>query len=155
MRALWRGVKRGSLADAMRAFFPERAYLQVKAIPDPAADWHSRLVGGFQLDLAAAHRLLAGGGSAPHLVGVTVPAAFVHWVTPGTCYNRVGYWEVPNSRVVYRQAGGLRSFGIASMISWRGIWYVVHLGAVMRPGPGGVVDDPSSGGGVSVNSGTC
>ncbi len=155
MRALWKGIKHNSLAAAMPAFFPEPAYLQVKAIADPAADWHMRLVGGFHLDLTAAHSLLARGGTPAHLVGVTVPAGFAHWVTPGTCDNRIGYWEVPNSRVVYRQGGGLHSFGIASMISWRGIWYVVHLGAVQRSTSGGVVDDPSSGRGVPVNSGSC
>jgi len=155
MRALWRGVKHNSLSAALPAFFPEPAYLQVKAIADPAADWRSRLVGGLRLDLAAAHKLLAGSVAQSHLVGVSVPAGFAHWVTPGTCENRVGYWEVPNARVLYRLRGTLRSFGIASMISWRGIWYVVHLGAVQRSGSGGMVDDPSLGRGVSVNSGTC
>jgi hypothetical protein len=57
--------------------------------------------------------------------------------------------------MIYRQGGMVRSFGIASMISWRGVWFVVHLGAVLRPGSGGVVDDPSTGHGVSAYSGTC
>ncbi len=155
MRALWRGITRNSLAAALPAFFPEPAYLQVKAIPDAAGDWQARLVGDFRLDLGAGHALLAGSVAQSHLVGVTVPAAYAHWVTPGTCYNSVGYWEVPNARVVYRQGGALRSFGIASMISWRGVWYVVHLGAVLRPSAAGVVDSPSAGTGVSINTGTC
>jgi hypothetical protein len=83
-----------------------------------------------------------------------VPESYAHWVSPGACYNRVGYWEVPNARVVYRLGGELHSFGIASMISWRGVWYVVHLGAVLRTG-GGVVDDPSTGVGQPVPSSTC
>jgi hypothetical protein len=76
-------------------------------------------------------------------------------VAPGTCYNRIGYYEVPNSRVLYRQGGVVRSFGIASMISWRGVWYVVHLGAVVRSGVSGTVDDPATGPGVSAPSSTC
>jgi hypothetical protein len=155
MRALWRGIKRNSLAAALPAFFPERAYLQVKAIADAAGDWRSRLVGDFQLDLGAAHNLLGGSAAQSHLIGVSVPASYAHWVTPGTCYNSVGYWEVPNARMIYRQGGVVRSFGIASMISRRGVWFVVHLGAVLRPGSGGVVDDPSTGHGVSAYSGTC
>jgi hypothetical protein len=67
----------------------------------------------------------------------------------------VGYYEVSNARVVYREAGQLRSFGIASMISWRGVWYVVHLGAVLRQEDAGVVDEPMSGPGESSDSGTC
>jgi hypothetical protein len=155
MRALWTGVRSERLAPAMAAFFPEGAYLQVKAIADPAADWRERLVGGYALDLAAAHALLGTGAAQAQLLGVRVPSAYAHWVAPGVCYNRVGYWEVPNARVVYREGGAVRSFGIASMISWRGVWYVVHLGAVLRSGAGGEVDDPSSGPGVSAYSSTC
>ena len=57
--------------------------------------------------------------------------------------------------MVYTEAGVTRSFGIASLISWRGEWYVVHLGAVVRSGGGGVVLDPESGAGRSAPSSTC
>jgi hypothetical protein len=136
----------------MPAFFPQAAYLQVKAIADPAADWRSRLAGGYALDVAAAHRLLGAHPEAARLLRVQVPAGYAHWVPPGACDNRVGYYEVPNSRVVYTAGGALRSFGIASLISWRGVWYVVHLGAVLQAGS---VDDPASGAGVSLPSSTC
>jgi hypothetical protein len=149
MAALWRGVVSGTVRDAMPAFFPEAAYAQVKAIASARADWTGRLVHGYALDIAAAHALARRGAQ---LVRVDVPLEYGHWVAPGSCYNRVGYYEVPNSRVVYRQAGALRSFGIASMISWRGVWYVVHLGAVGRSG---VVDDPEAGAGKSAPSSTC
>jgi len=155
MEALWRGVVSGRLRPALAAFFPETAYLQVKAIADPAADYRLRLLGEYALDLAAAHALLGPHAASAQLVRVSVPEGYAHWVPPGACYNRIGYWEVPNARVVYRQNGQLRSFGIASMISWRGVWYVVHLGAVLRSGSGGVVDDPSAGPGVSAYSATC
>jgi len=155
MRDLWRGVVADRLAFAMPAFFPEAAYLQVKAIADPAADWRDRLVGGFAADIAAAHALLGAGAAGARLLAVNVPENYAHWVPPGVCYNTVGYWEVPNARLVYREHGQVRSFGIASMISWRGVWYVVHLGAVLRSGTGGVVDDPSVGPGVSAYSATC
>ena len=84
-----------------------------------------------------------------------MPASYVHWVAPGACYNRLGYYEVPNSRLVYRVGGLVRSLGIASMIAWRGRWYVVHLGAVTRTDDAGVVDDPSDGPGEPAPSLTC
>ena len=152
MAALWRGVRTNSLRAALPAFFPLRAYLQVKAIADASGDWHNRLVGGFKLDIGAAHALLGAGARTARLLAVKVPAGYAHWVTPGVCYNRVGYWEVPNSRVVYSEHGRTRSFGIASMISWRGVWYVVHFGAVLSTG---IVDDPSLGPGMSAPSSTC
>jgi hypothetical protein len=155
MAALWQGVVDDSPSEAMAAFFPESAYLQVKAVADPAADWSSRLVAGYAADLAAAHALVAEAGAPASLVEVVVAARYAHWVPPGTCANRVGYYEVANSRLVYRQGADERSFGIASLISWRGVWYVVHLGAVLRSGTGGVVDDPEPGTGTSAPSTTC
>jgi hypothetical protein len=155
MTALWRGVVSGGVGPAMPAFFPEDAYAQVKAIPDVTADWRERLVGGFAADIAAAHALLGANASRARLVRVIVPPGYAHWVQPGVCYNRTGYWETPNSRVVYRIGGSVRSFGIASMISWRGVWFVVHLGAVVRSGAGGVLDAPSTGDGYAAPSSTC
>jgi hypothetical protein len=152
MAAFWQGVTTDSVAPAMPAFFPLGAYEQVKAISDAAGDYQSRLVGGYSLDLRAAHNIT---GNSATLVSVEVPMQYAHWVQPGTCYNRYGYFEVPNSRVVYEAGGVQRSFGIASMISWRGVWYIVHLGAVVRTGSGGELDDPSLGPGVSQPSSTC
>ncbi len=155
MQALWAGVQHSAVARAMPAFFPEGAYAQVKAIPDPQSDFAGRLVADYGLDLAAAHALLGANPGAAQLVGVQVPQSYAHWIASGVCANRVGYYEVPNARVIYRAGGQIRSFGIASMISWRGVWYVIHLGAILRPGAGGVVDDPSPGTGVSAPSSTC
>jgi hypothetical protein len=155
MKALWTGIRTGKVSAALPAFFPLGAYKQVKAIADPAADYQARLIGEYNLDIASAHALLGSDAQAARLVGVQVPADYAHWVDPGACYNGIGYYEVPNSRVVYREDGQLQSFGIASMISWRGVWYVVHLGAVVRDTGGGVVDDPSAGVGESLDSGTC
>jgi hypothetical protein len=155
MADLWRGITSGRWRPALAAFFPEAAYVQVKAIADAQADYQARLIGGFQADISAAHALLGGGARGARLIAVRVPAGYAHWVAPDTCYNRIGYWETPNSRMVYRENGRTRSFGIASLISWRGIWYVVHLGAVIRTGTGGIVDDPSAGPGYSAPSSTC
>ncbi len=155
MSALWDGVVAGSVQPALPAFFPESAYVAVKAEGDPAADFTGRLLEEYGQDLAAAHALLGPNAAAATLVGVTVDSAYGHWVPPGTCFNRVGYFEVPNARVVYSVGGRVSSFGIASMISWRGEWYVVHLGAVLRSGSGGRWTSPESGPGSPAYSGTC
>ncbi len=155
MASLWSGIRSGSLGAARPAFFPEQAYAQVKAIGDPTGDYRDRLLSDFGLDLQAAHGLLGAHAGDARLLAVRVPEAYAHWVPPGGCYNRVGYYEVPNSRVVYLLDGAERSFGIASMISWRGVWYVIHLGAVVRSGAGGVVDDPEPGSGTPAYSSTC
>jgi hypothetical protein len=149
---IWLAVTTGDADDALPAFFPEKAYEQVKAIADPDADWQGRLWYDFTLDLAAAHKLVPGNAT---LVQVVVPAQYTQWIGVGACYNKVGYWNVPGARVVYRADGVTRSFGIASLISWRGDWYLVHLGAEVRGGAYGIVDDPEPGEGVPGPPGGC
>jgi hypothetical protein len=56
---------------------------------------------------------------------------------------------------VYRRQGQLRSFGISSLISWRGDWYVVHFGAELRDSSEGAVDQPDDGPGVPGPPGGC
>jgi hypothetical protein len=155
MTDLWTAVRTGKPRYGRPAFFPLDAYRQVKAIPFPAADWHNRLYADFRLDVAAAHSLLGAAARKARLVRVIVPAAAASWITPGICDNSIGYWHVAGPRVVYRAGGRIRSFGIASLISWRGVWYVVHLGAVLRSSAAGVVDQPAAGTGVPGPPGGC
>jgi len=156
MAALWQGIVTGSVTPALPTFFPRTAYVQLKTgIGDPAGDWQNRLVADYALDIQAAHAALGPDPAQASLVTVSVPQQYGHWIPPGVCDNGIGYYEVANSRVVYQLQGQTRSFGIASMISWRGVWYVVHLGAILRGSAGGVIDDPASGPGTSAPSTTC
>jgi len=155
MAALWQGIVTDSVQAAMPAYFPESAYVQLKGISDPQGDYTGRLVSEYGLDIGAAHAQLGAGAAQAQLSSVQVDASYAHWVPPGSCDNTVGYYEVPNSRIVYEENGQTESFGIASMISWRGVWYVVHLGAVVRSSESGVVDDPEAGPGSPAYSGTC
>ena len=152
MADLWLAVTTGNPRFARPGFFPLAAYTQVKAIPYPVPDWQDRLWHDFVLDVRAAHRLL---GSGARLDRIIVPKAYAAWVYPGACHNKIGYWHVPGARVVYREHGKERSFGIASLISWRGVWYVVHLGAVDRTVVTGVVYQPAAGPGVPGPPGGC
>ena len=155
MTDLWAAVVTGRPKLALPAFFPLVAYQQVKAIADPAADWQNRLVAEFDLDISAAHDLLRGHARHAALLRVIVPQEQASWIDPGVCYNGVGYWHVAGARLVYRVGGQERSIGIASLISWRGRWYVVHFGAVLRTTTGGVVDQPAQGPGTPGPPGGC
>ena len=152
MADLWLAVTTGNPRFGRPGFFPVAAYEQVKAEPYPVPDWQDRLWYDFVLDVRAAHRLL---GSDARLDRIIVPKAYAAWVYPGACHNKIGYWHVPGARVVYREHGKERSFGIASLISWRGVWYVVHLGAVDRTVVTGVVYQPAAGPGVPGPPGGC
>jgi hypothetical protein len=125
MALLWQAVVTGDAPAALPAFFPEAAYLQVKAIANPDADWHQRLVRLYEEDIAALHARL--GGRPAAFVDVTVPDAAATWVLPGAEYNKGSYWRVYGSVVHYTVGGQPASFEVQSLISWRGQWYVVHL----------------------------
>jgi hypothetical protein len=155
MTDLWAAVRTGKVRLGRPAFFPLAAYVQVKAIPLPAADWHNRLYADFRLDVAAAHDLLGTAARRARLIRVIAPAGEASWIPPGVCANAGGYWHVGGARVVYRWHGRTRSFGIASLISWRGVWYVVHFGAVLRSVAAGVVDEPEDGPGTAGPPGGC
>jgi hypothetical protein len=148
---LWLAVTTGNPSYGLPAFFPESAYGQVKAIGDPADDWRTRLWYDYTIDVAAAHQLVGGDAK---LVAVVVPVQYATWIPAGACYNNIGYWQVPGARVEYRKDGELESIGIASMISWRGVWYVVHFGGVQRTG-GGMTFEPAAGEGTAGPPGGC
>jgi hypothetical protein len=149
---LWLAVTTGNPDYARPAFFPEKAYEQVKAIAYPESDWQGRLWLDFTLDVAAVHKLIRPGAT---LTKVITPAEYEQWIPTGACYNSTGYWHLPGSRLVYREGGVTHSFGIASFISWRGDWYLIHLGALVRGGAYGIVDDPETGEGFPGAPGGC
>lgn len=152
MQLLFAALSRGDPALAAPVFFPLAAYRQIKAITDPGADYRDRLEPHFALDVAAAHQYVS---STATLLSVQVALADVRWIPPGACYNRVGYWHLPGTRLVYREGGGVRSLGIAHMISWRGVWYVIHLGEEARSSDVGAVDSPALGPGTPGPLGGC
>jgi hypothetical protein len=127
--ALWRAIVADDPAPAMPFFFPLGAYLQVKDIRDPASDWQQRLVGAYERDIHDAHATLGAAAATATFDGISVPEG-AQWVDPGGEYNKIGYWRVYGTRLSYTADGRPGSFTIASMISWRGQWYVVHFARI-------------------------
>ena len=154
---MFHAIQGDNHALAMTVFFPESAYLQMKTgvLSNPAGDYQSRLVAFLDLDLATYQASLEPSPAATTLQVVNANSSLAHWVAPGTCENKMGYWHLPNVRMVYTQAGVTKSFGIASLISWRGVWYVVHLGPNPRPSNVGTIDQPALGPGTPGPGGGC
>ena len=157
LEPLWRAIVGGSVPDALPLFFPEPAYLRMKTalLSDPASDYVDRLIGFYRLDLAAYHAALGPGAATARLISVKASGADAAWIGPGACENLIGYWHLPGARFTYKEGGAVRSFAVASLISWRGVWYVVHLGPNPRPVDVGTVDQPALGPGVPGPAGGC
>ena len=156
MAALFHDIVGNAPASAARLFFPESAYVAMKSgrIPAPASDYQLRLVAFFRLDLAAYHWYVLASGPAT-FIGVNANPRDAQWIEPGWCENSIGYWYLPRARLVYRTKGVIRSVAVASLISWHGVWYVVHLGPNPRPRNVGTVDLPALGRGVAGPAGGC
>jgi hypothetical protein len=139
---LWQAIVTGDSNLALPSFFPESAYLQTKSGGNNASDWRYRLLAMYQLDIAAAHALLGPDAAGAEFMSVTVPTAQAVWVTPGQEENKGPYYRVYGTRLTYWLDGKTRSFGIYSLLSWRGEWYVIHLGPNPRSTNRGVVYQP-------------
>ena len=129
VQQLWQAIVDGNPAEAMGFFFPVSAYIQVKAISDPVHDWQTRLVADFDQDVETYHADLGAGAAGAELVSVSVPSDAV-WVLPGVEYNKGSYYRVYDTVLHYTVGAVAHSFVVASMISWRGQWYVVHLASI-------------------------
>jgi hypothetical protein len=128
--ALWQAVVHDDPDRALPFFFPESAYRQVKDIGDPDGDWNNRLVANFRTDVHALHQQLGTLPAGARFERLDVPEGQAQWITPGVEFNKGSYWRVYGSRLLYTAGGVERSLPVSSLISWRGEWYVVHLGAI-------------------------
>ncbi|HEX7662992.1 MAG TPA: hypothetical protein VF407_00700 [Polyangiaceae bacterium] len=129
MQALWAAIVSDDVDKAMPAFFPETAYEQTKAIAHPESDWKRRLVRNFKRDIHALHVEVAstGVGTSARLVRIDLPDKRAGWVQPGDEGNKLGYFRVYGTKIVWSAEGQEHESPITSLISWRGEWYVVHL----------------------------
>ena len=130
VQGLWQAVVQDNPDLAMPFFFPKRAYLQVKAISDPATDYEQRLIANYEQDIHTLHSQLGADAASAQFVGIDVPDGQAVLVQPGEESNKLSYWRVYGTKLRYSLNGTTNSFPVTSLISWRGQWYVVHLGEI-------------------------
>ena len=130
VQGLWQAIQQDRPELAMPFFFPESAYLQVKAIADPATDYQQRLVANYEQDIHTLHAQLGVDAAHAQLTGIDVPDSQAVLVQPGEESNQLPYWRVYGTTLHYTLNGETNSMPVTSLISWRGQWYVVHLGEI-------------------------
>jgi hypothetical protein len=157
MQTIWSAIVADSPAAGRPVFFPESAYVKMKTgrIADAVSDYTWRLIAFYDLDLAAYHAHLGAHAATAKLIAVRSNPALAVWIPAGACENSIGYWHLPGTRLVYTEGGRTYSVRVASLISWRGVWYLVHLGPNPRPVNAGTVDDPQIGPGTPGPAGGC
>jgi hypothetical protein len=128
--ALFDAVVQDNSSLALPFFFPLDAYIQVKDISDPTHDYNTRLIPDYNDDIHSLHAQLGSDAANAQFAGITVPEGDAQWITPGVEYNKGSYWRVYGTTIQYTVNGATKSFPVTSLISWRGEWYAVHLGAI-------------------------
>lgn len=154
MQDLYAGIASDSITTALASYLTLDSYRQIKGLSNNSFDYANRLLQHFALDIEAAHALFASQGATSY-VGFRADASYANWVLPNTCYNKLGYWHLPGVRLLYKVGGVTHSIGVISLISYRGEYYVVHLGAISRPSNTGYVDNPTVGTGALGPPGGC
>jgi len=124
---LWQAIVQDKPDLARPFFFPLSAYQQIA--------W-------YDLDIQAAHNYLGSAAAGARFVSMDVPESDAAWIEPGVEYNKGSYYRVYGTRLSYEVGGHEASIGVFSLISWRGEWYVVHLGPSMRSAMQGIVYNP-------------
>ena len=156
MNDVWNAISANSQEQAIKNFFPGAAYVEMKrgVLANPAVDFSSRLLAFFKLDFSSYHQLIVSGGPSK-FIGLGVNPAQISWISVGACENKIGYWHLGPVRIVYKQAGEVKSFAIASLISWNGAWKIIHLGPNPRAKNIGTVASPAIGPGSPGPGGGC
>jgi hypothetical protein len=129
MQLVWSAILTDDAERAIPAFFPLTAYEQTKAIATPERDWNRRLLAHFKRDIHALHAEVAstGVGTSARLVRVELPEKHARWVEPGDEGNKLGYYRVYGTQLIWSAEGREHASPISSFISWRGEWYIVHF----------------------------
>ena len=125
---LWNAIVSDNPSQALPFFFPLSAYIQVKGIADPVHDYNTRLIPAYYADIEALHAKLGNQADQAKFISFNVPTSQAQWILPGVEYNKGSYWRVYGNTLDYSINGVTHQFPIFSLISWRGEWYVVHVG---------------------------
>jgi hypothetical protein len=104
---LWNAIVKDDADLALPFFFPVEAYKR---------------------DIHHLHEKLGSRADSAKLVELEVATERARWVEPGEEVNKLGYWRVFGSKLRYETDRGAAAMDVTSLISWRGEWYVVHLG---------------------------
>ena len=102
----------------------------MKAIDDPTTDYQQRLIANFDDDVHALHAQLGANARQRGAHRDRRARLQAVLVQPGEESNELPYWRVYGTTLHYTLNGETQSMPVTSLISWRGQWYVVHLGEI-------------------------
>jgi hypothetical protein len=121
-------LEKGTFADVKDLFFPEAAFLQLKAIAKPA-DYYSQLVKWYEQDFTREQARFKGRGP---LVFKAIKGGSCKWKAPQTEANRIPYWSCYKRKIELTAAGQNEVVEVRALINWGRQWYITHLGPIPK-----------------------
>lgn len=121
-------LEKGAFADVKDLFFPEAAFLQLKAIAKPA-DYYSQLVKWYEQDFTREQARFKGRGP---LIFKAIKGGSCKWKAPQTEANRIPYWSCYRRKIELTAAGQSESIEVRALINWGPQWYITHLGPIPK-----------------------
>jgi hypothetical protein len=121
-------LEKGGFAEVKDLFFPEPAFLQLKAIAKPA-DYYSQLVKWYEQDFVREQARFKGRGP---LVFKAMKGGSCKWKAPQTEANRIPYWSCYRRKIELTAGGQSETLEVRALINWGRQWYITHLGAIPK-----------------------
>jgi len=121
-------LEKGAFADVKDLFFPEPAFLQLKAIAKPA-DYYSQLVKWYEQDFTREQARFKGRGP---LVFKAIKGGSCKWKAPQTEANRIPYWSCYRRKIELTAGGQNEIIEVRALINWGRQWYITPLGPIPK-----------------------
>jgi len=121
-------LEKGSFADVKDLFFPEPAFLQLKAIAKPA-DYYSQLVKWYEQDFAREQVRFKDRGP---LLFKAMKGGSCKWKAAATEANKIPYWSCYRRKIELTAAGQTETLEVRALINWGRKWYITHLGPIPK-----------------------
>ncbi|WP_141735738.1 hypothetical protein [Oligoflexus tunisiensis] len=121
-------LEKGGFADVQDLFFPEPAFLQLKAIAKPA-DYYRQLVKWYEQDFAREKARFKNRGP---LVFKAMKGGSCKWKAAQTEANSIPYWSCYKRKIELTVGGQPETIEVRALINWGRQWYITHLGPIPK-----------------------
>ncbi len=125
---LVKALHEGSFDDVKDLFFPEPAFLQLKAIARPG-DYHRQLLTWFQNDFKREQDRLKNRGS---IRFKALKGGSCKWKAVNTEANKIAYWSCYRKKIEVELGDKVEVIEVKALINWGPDWYITHLGPIPK-----------------------
>ncbi len=128
-RRLLVAIGEGRFESVRDLFFPEPAFLQLKAIAKPL-DYYRQLTTWYQNDFKKEVERFKGRGP---LQFKALRGGSCQWKAAQSEANKIPYWSCYKKKIDVQTVDNIETIEIRALINWGSEWYITHLGPIPKP----------------------